>query len=272
MSKYQKFEDLQELGSEKIHEKTHISRDKIELVLTKSYGELGKVQFMGFISILEREYNLDLNDIREEYTAFWNEHKPSVSQQSSSILQAKSNSKQKWIVAGMAAAALLIVGGYLLQSSLSNAPREELIVLSSLHVETAETEEANGSAEANQSAEGNLSVVAAPIAAEQNTSVPAKGDALPSGQIRIVPKYKVWVGMIDTAKGTKTQQITSDPIVVDGSAALLIVLGHGMVEIESAAGKETVKERNTLRLAVENGTFRRLSQNEFQGLNNGKNW
>ena len=36
------FEDLQALGTEKIHERTHISRDKLELVLTKSYGEIGR--------------------------------------------------------------------------------------------------------------------------------------------------------------------------------------------------------------------------------------
>ena len=74
MSKYQTFEDLQNLGTEKIHEKTHISRDKLELILTKSYGEIRRVQFMGFLSILEREFGIDLNGIREEYNTYWEEH------------------------------------------------------------------------------------------------------------------------------------------------------------------------------------------------------
>ena len=45
------FEDLQKLGTSVIHEQTHISRSKLELLLNKTYGDLTRVQFMGFMSI-----------------------------------------------------------------------------------------------------------------------------------------------------------------------------------------------------------------------------
>ena len=93
------FEDLQALGIEKIHEQTHISRDKLELVMGKAYEKIGRVQFMGYISILEREFGVELNNIKEEYKAFYNENAEMMTPKPSVILQANVNSKPKWVLA-----------------------------------------------------------------------------------------------------------------------------------------------------------------------------
>lgn len=261
MNKYQTFDDLQTLGTEKIHEKTHISRDKVELLLTKSYGEIGRVQFMGFMSILEREFGMDLGDIRNEYTAYWEEHAGALPPKESVILQAQSNTKQKWMMAGAAVIALLLGGGYFLQGILSNEPIEEVMNLNSLAIEpVALVREVNTSTveEANVTAEANQTVAAVP--------------ATEPAALTIRPGYKVWVGMIDMDSGTKTQQITNDPIVVDTARKWLIVLGHGWVEIETKDGKQVMKEKDTVRFLAENGTLKPLSKAEFTELNGGKTW
>lgn len=264
MSKYQTFEDLQSLGTEKIHEKTHISRDKLELVLTKSYGDIGRVQFMGFLSILEREYGIDLNDIRVEYTAFWEEHGPATPPKESVILQPKSNTKQKWVFAAVVLIAVLMGGGYVLQNFLSTQPGEELMDLTSLAVEPAPAIESNTTAaeESNVTAEAEETEIA-----DANTT--AVGD---DKTVTIRPVYKVWAGMIDLASGAKTQQITGEPIVIDTTKNWLIVLGHGRVEIETPKGKETLKEKETVRFVYENGSLKQLSREEFLVRNGGKTW
>jgi hypothetical protein len=269
MSKYQTFEDLQALGSEKIHEKTHISRDKLELLLAKSYDKIGRVQFMGFLSILEREYDINLNDTREEYDMYRDKHADLIIPKKSVILQAPSNAKQKWVVAAAAAIAILLGGGYVLQSFLSNEPSEDVMKLSSLAVEAIiEPAEANVSAETNVTSETNQTVTGT----ELNTTNPALAGAQPLNSTTILPKYKVWVGMIDMSTGTKTQKITGEPIVVDTSKNWLIVLGHGMVEIDSKSGRQLLKEKNTVHLSIENGSIKQISQSEFLERNGGKNW
>ena len=269
MSKYQTFEDLQALGSEKIHEKTHISRDKLELLLAKSYDKIGRVQFMGFLSILEREYDINLNDTREEYDMYRDKHADLIIPKKSVILQAPSNAKQKWVVAAAAAIAILLGGGYVLQSFLSNEPSEDVMKLSSLAVEAIiEPAEANVSAETNVTSETNQTVTGT----ELNTTNPALAGAQPLNSTTILPKYKVWVGIIDMSTGAKTQKITGEPIVVDTSKNWLIVLGHGMVEINSKSGQQLLKEKNTVHLSIENGSIRQISQSEFLERNGGKNW
>lgn len=269
MNTYRTFEDLQNLGTDKIHEKTHISRDKVELLLSKSYGLIGKVQFMGFMSILEREYGIDLSDIRQEYVQYRQENPDTLSAAPSAVLQAKSNAKQKWVIAGAVFIALLMGGGYVLQGMFSNEPREELMKLSSVTVAPPVPQEALIAAEeANATAESN-----ATAAAEANVTVPTGVSADTTGKtITIRPLYKVWAGMVDLESGEKTQQVTSGPIVIDADKKWLIVLGHGRVEIVTAEGTQTLKETVTVRMLAENGTLKRLSKEEFLELNGGKNW
>ncbi|MEW5831992.1 hypothetical protein E0765_11950 [Sulfuricurvum sp. IAE1] len=267
MSNYKTFEDLQALGSEKIHERTHISRDKLALVLDKAYDKIGRVQFMGFLSILEREYDVNLDPIRDEYDAYRQEHAEALAPKASVILQAPSNAKRKWLIAGTVAIALLVGGGSFLQSFLSNEPREEVMKLTSLAVEAVkEAAETNTSVETNATTETNRSITAA----EHNTTKPLSPAS--AGTTTILPKYKVWVGMIDKATGAKTQKITGDPIVIDTSKETLLVLGHGMIEIETAGEKQQLKEKNTVHFCVENGALKQIRQSEFMERNGGKNW
>ncbi|MGA9045419.1 hypothetical protein [Sulfuricurvum sp.] len=262
------FEDLQALGTEKIHERTHISRDKIELVLTKSYGEIGRVQFMGYMSILEREYGLDLSGIKEEYTVFCQNHSSAYPQKQSAILQSPSNSKPKWVMAGMALILILMLGGYFLQDKMSAEPREEVMKLTTTAVEASAV---MGDVNVTESNETNMTISAVNL--DVNQSLPNVSKPLVSGkELTIRPAYKVWYGMIDMASGERVQNITADPIIIDTTKNWLIFLGHGRVEIQSPTDKTVLKEKETIRFIYENGTLKQLSRDEFIERNGGKNW
>lgn len=262
------FEDIQALGIEKIHEKTHISRDKIELVLTKSYGEINKIQFMGFISILEREYGVDLNDIREEFLQYQEENKSILSQKKpSAVLQPASNTKQKWVIAALGLIAAVITAGYFAQSKMANIPNEEIMQLSTAAVEVIdEAIELN----TTQAVETNTTEPAE----EQNITKPQVPlqNIHAEGGLEIRPIYKVWAGMIDLASHEKTQMITKDPIRIDTSKNWLIVLGHGRVEITSPSESEVLRESGTVWFVYENGALKRLTKEEFTERNGGSNW
>jgi len=269
MKQYRTFDDLLALGTEKIHEQTHISRDKVELVMTKSYGEIGRVQFMGFMSILEREYGVDLSDIKEEYLAFQQEHLKIAPEKKSVILQASTNSKPKWIAAGAAVIVLLMIGGYLAQNKMSNGPKEEVMQLTTVGMETAaETADLN----ATDANETNQSLAVAAKVEENQTKV-ISSDVMPIEKgVVIYPVFKVWYGMIDLSSKERIQNITADPIRIDTAKNWLIILGHGRITIETAAGKTESKEKNTIRFICENGTIKEISKEEFEARNGGKGW
>jgi cytoskeletal protein RodZ len=271
MKQYNTFEDLQALGTEKIHEQTHISRDKVELVMNKAYEKIGRVQFMGYISILEREYSIDLSGIKEEYTEFCSANAQVMAPKASVILQAPSSSRSKWVIAGIAVIILLMVGGYWLQAELSNAPQEEVMNLTTSAVEVVEEVEEANLSETNET---NVTASASVVNLEKNVSTPAAlGKTVASGkQLIIHPTYKVWYGMINMATSQRTQKITSDPIVIDTDQNWLIVMGHGRIEIEYPEGKTVLNDKNTVHFVCENGALKQINQKEFTERNGGKNW
>lgn len=270
------FEDLQALGIEKVHEQTHISRDKLELVMGKAYGEIGRVQFMGYISILEREYGIDLNGIKEEYKAFYNDNADMMAPKPSVILQATSNSKPKWVVAGIGLIALLIVGGYILQGKLTTAPQEDVMHLTTAAVEVVDQNSDVNVTDRNETNTSAVTVAAPEIvpvpAPDLNKSVKPAKTLVSAKELSILPKYKVWYGIIDVANGEKTQGVTKDPITIDTAKNLLIVMGHGRVEITYPDGKTQLDDRNTVYFASEQGAMKQISHKEFLERNGGKGW
>lgn len=277
MKQYNTFEDLQALGTEKIHEQTHISRDKVELVMSKAYAEIGRVQFMGYISILEREYGIDLSAIKEEYLEYYQNNAATLAPKPSVILQATSNSKPKWVVAGIAVIVLLTAGGYLLQGKLSSSPQEDVMHLTTASVEVVDQNSDQNVSDVNES--NATAPVATPVAAPttltadaNKTLTPAKQPVISGKQLSILPKYKVWYGMIDMASGGKTQNITKDPIVIDTTKDWLIILGHGRVEIEYPEGKTLLDDKNTVYFVCEKGNLKQITQQDFMERNGGKNW
>ncbi|MDD2838234.1 MAG: hypothetical protein AB7U44_06735 [Sulfuricurvum sp.] len=267
MKHYQTFEDLLALGTEKIHEQTHISRDKVELVMTKSYGEIGRVQFMGYLSILEREYGVDLGDIRQEYLAFHQEHMQNMPEKKSVILQASTNSKPKWIMAGVVLIVVLMAGGYVTQNKMSSEPKEDVMQLTTSGMDAVEKVIETNATDVNES---NVSVAVNPV--ETNTSGTVSTAVLPADGVVIHPIYKVWYGMIDMDTKAKTQDITAEPIRIDTTKNWLIILGHGRIELETPEGKKEINDKNTVWFVCEKGNMKKISKEEFETLNGGKGW
>ena len=72
------FNELNEIIEENtlptISKKTRISVQNLEALLKRDWGRLKKVQALGFLSILEREYHLDLSDMRADCRAYYETH------------------------------------------------------------------------------------------------------------------------------------------------------------------------------------------------------
>jgi hypothetical protein len=62
---------LKSIGAQKIHEKTHIARHHVQAVIHETFDDMTKIQLLGFISILEREYSVDLSDLKIKVQDFF---------------------------------------------------------------------------------------------------------------------------------------------------------------------------------------------------------
>ncbi len=65
---------LEENSIKAITQKTNISAENLENLVAANFDALKKIKTLGFISILEREYNADLNALREEALEHYSQH------------------------------------------------------------------------------------------------------------------------------------------------------------------------------------------------------
>ena len=68
-------EILDENSVKSISQRTNISENNIEILNEEAFNRLKRVKTLGFISILEREYSVDLSRLRENALAFYDEEK-----------------------------------------------------------------------------------------------------------------------------------------------------------------------------------------------------
>ncbi|MDD2951094.1 MAG: hypothetical protein PHU29_09925, partial [Sulfuricurvum sp.] len=205
---------------------------------------------------------------KDEYTKFYQDHIATLPAKQSVILQSASNSKPKWIVAGIVLIAMLMIAGYIAQGKMSNEPREEVMKLSVSTMPVKDSMIETNATDANET-----HTTAATVNIEKNTTKPNMAKTMISGKDLIIhPIYKVWYGMIDMASGKRIQKITTDPIHIDTTKNWLIFLGHGRLEVESSSGKIEFKQTDPIRFICENGVLKELNKDEFIERNGGQDW
>jgi len=62
---------LEENSIKSISQKTKISEENIENLFNQNFSVLKKIKTLGFISIIEREYHVDLSDLRQEAQEYY---------------------------------------------------------------------------------------------------------------------------------------------------------------------------------------------------------
>ncbi len=90
--------------------------------------------------------------------------------------------------------------------------------------------------------------------------------------VTIVPKNRIWVGVIDLKSYKKKSYLRDTNITITKNNSYIIATGHGHFKIYY---KDKIIDFNTLspvRLLVKNGNVTQISKDEFIKLNKGKYW
>lgn len=280
---------LKSIGVQKIHEATHISTKYIQAIFHENFEDMHQVQFLGFISILEREYGIELEELKNRGLDYFNTKiKYTKDAEIYKTFTGKKKRNFRSIYVSIALV-VFILFSFVSIRSLSNSYTEAQLVDDSA-IESAKNKIYIASNEANISIEQNVTVPAVEqnqtiaAVAEQNQTViveqnqtvllkdqnktikisEQKQNAIQS--FKITPKYKVWVGFVDLGTLKKSDKTFSDELVLDSNKDWALSFGHGFVniEIDGVVKKFTKKER--LHLLYKNRELKEISFDEYKTL------
>jgi len=276
------FERLKEIGMTKIHKETHISLSNLKMILNADFEKIPKVQLSGFISILEREYNLDLSNLRADVLDH-REEKNIVEDEENIFTPEETPTKFPKIYIAALIVLLVAIAGVLsfsddssqipsntvydknnssiqiVQENLNKIKKDK--ILSEAIDDTLEAEDTTPTA----TQEENIMI---PQTIEDETE-----DVVATvTNFTIIPKSRVWVGFIDVASQKKSQKIISKPLEMDGTKEWLFLFGHGNVKVELGDELLSYKGKKSLRFHYKDGKITKLTLEEFKNLNNGSKW
>jgi hypothetical protein len=266
-------EKLREIGAHKIFEQTHIARKFVEDILKGNFSTMNRVQFAGFISILEREYNVDLHELTEEYNAHYNaDH---ANEKEPFVVSIQENSEKTTHTKMYVAVALVLAGVALaFYSFLGSSKSEEPLAQVPVEVAMPEKEELNNTTiEEARSHLGQLDQKTAETSESTDaTAVEVTVEPVHIGKFEIIPRSNLWIGIIDLDTFQRTQKLGSEPFELASDKEWLLVMGHGYVNFSVNGEEKRFKEEKKVWFSYENGVLRQLSRSEFKEKNRGKAW
>lgn len=269
-------ETLQAVGVEAVSKQTHISQDNIKRLLERDFDAFTPIQFNGFITILEREYDLELSEWREDFALTHAElEEPLVETEHDPFADiARSKKRQRYTVAVLAGLLLLVVVVFFFV--LVNGKKDETVELNNTAIEKAKANLA--ALNARMAAENNASETAVAVspeaqANEVNATVPPQtpAPAAPAAVV-IYPASTIWLGMIDEQTHKRQVKVTDQPVRLDGSKNWLIVTGHGYLTLQSGDVNDTFKQKGRMFFACEEGICNALDEEAFKARNRGVVW
>jgi len=262
-------EKLKDIGAQKIYEDTHIPVEHVQAILYESFDGLNKIQFIGFISILEREYGENLSDIRSRGIDYFDEkNTPDEAITDDAIFKASASKKDLTLVYLIGAIVVFIIAIIYTMSSANESMDKAL--KENKAIESAEKNIAIDSNISDEnSSDENVSVVA-----DTNLTEPIK-IAEPKSithTLKIIARTEVWLGYIDVATDKKYQKTFEGEFDLDPTKEWLLYFGHGYIDVIVDGKKQEFNSKNTLRLHYQEGNIETISINDFRKLNRGNTW
>ena len=274
------FDKLKEVGVQKIHEITHISKVHIEAVLHDNFENISKVQLFGFISILEREYTVNLDDLKNRAVKYFEEHTQEPNEQKKINVFQSSKKKINLIPIYIAIVIVIFASFMLLNINSSQSEVSEDIKVDNSAIESIknnlstvviDNNSSIVSVESNQTdkvtKQMNLDSF---TESNQASEVKKASDEIIS--FKIIPNIEVWLGYIDLQTYKKYQKIFSNEFVLDPSKDWLLSFGHGHINIEVNGILKKYEIKKNMKFSYINSELKEIDLEEFKSLNRGSRW
>jgi hypothetical protein len=259
-------EKLNELGAQRISEDTHIPIGHIQAILHENFEGLTRLQFLGFISILERDFKVDLSDLRARGLTYFDEHteQEPLSAESVLVTQPKVRNYTPFYI--IIVLIIFIIALYYTIKMPDNTNKTAQIDNSKIEKVVADIDKPTlKMVDINQSIEDKniTQVKKKPI---------VKKELVVANSLTILPRSKVWLGYIDVATNKKYQKTFSTSLNLDPTKKWLLMFGHGYINIKINGVTRKFSDKNRLRLLYKDATLKKITANEFKKLNRGRKW
>lgn len=265
------FDKLKDIGAQKIHEQTHISKHHVQGILHETFDDMSRIHFLGFISILEREYGVDLSDLKQKGLEFFKNSSLTVFEETKLFTPQKSiNLKMLYILLTIA---IFIFGVYKI-SEMRSFDSINQIDNSAIEDATNTLQDQNSDENSIILTDGNDSNASENmgVGTEENATQLNDTKVLQESILKITPKSKVWMGFIEIPTNRKYQKTFSDEFTLDPKKDWLLLFGHGYLTINANGVETTFKTGKNLRLKYVDGVITKIDTEEFKALNKGLKW
>ena len=272
---------LKEIGAQKIHKDTHISKEFVQAIIHGSFEGLNSVQLIGFISILEREYSVDLSELKQQGKEYFGENDAQVLEERKVFVtpQRQKNNSTMYIILTL----LVFLGAaYYTFTYLSSMTTTEQKVDDS-HIESVQkivNEDINETkelleAQENESMNDANTTEATVEALKAEALVEEVTQEEVAEQVRtlkILPKNKIWAGYINIKTNQKYQKVFRKEFAIDVDKDWLLLFGSGTVHLEVNGEKQKYSSSQNMRFKYVDGVFTKITVTEFKQLNKGRKW
>ena len=264
------FDKLKKIGIQKIHENTHISRLHVEAILQEDFSAMTKIQLLGFISILEREYGLILDELKDTAIKHFKEIQEQHAGEEVKVFLApkrKRNLTPLYITV-----VIFIFVSIMFITMRASSDKEEITVIDNTAIDSAKSyiePEPELEPIIDTTPDENLTIKE-PEAVKLEAQEVLEKEEITS--FKIIPNAKVWLGYIDLNTYKKYQRTFKNEFDLDPSKDWILAFGHGNLKIEINGVIKKYKIKRNVRFSYVNGQLEEISLEKFKRLNKGNRW
>ena len=245
-------EEFFELYSiEEINKKTKISPISLKYIKNKEFDKLIRVKFIGFVRLIEKEYNVDLSELIEEYENFYNKDEVKQEQKEKKEVENKEKPQKesKNYFFTILIVALFIISAALYFGFLNKKEQKNEIKIQ----KTFETNNTNK--DKNLDTTKNIVVKTK----EKNLT----SNAIKDYNITIIPNEKVWFRAFNIDTNKTKEFLTSHTKIFKGN--YYMKFGHGNLTIMYNNQIIAPKTKKIIRILFKNGKYNFLNKpNEYE--------
>ncbi len=283
-------EFFEQYSIEEINKKTRISPISLRFIKNKEFEKIPRVKFLGFVSIIEKEFHIDLSELIEEYnkaTYFIKENNDTV--------KLKEPKKHNTFILLILTLILFLLGTYLLYNQY-NTPKKDIINKTNQTITTPyqidqtkysvsetqpqnkkdqyasdmntsqkiiPTEEINYSTSNPTQPQNNKIQYASDINTSPKGDFSKQTTSYPKTVI-IIPKEKVWFKAVNIDTNKTEEYLTTHTKTLIGTN-WYIKFGHGNITVNYGDKTLTPETKKIIRLLFKNGQITYMKKpNEYE--------
>ena len=249
---------------EEISKKTKISPISLRLIRNKEFEKIPKVKFLGFIKIIQKAYNIDLNDLIEEYNT--QTPQKNIQKNPQNSIPQKQKHKNSIFFIALLAFILIILGGFLLFNKLNsqksapiadNTPIIKKQTLTSSQIPNKPKKIIDINTSSNQKTkEINHSVKHIKKLKKENLTKKFK--------ITIIPNKLLWFKAINIDTNKSIEYLTTHKKILP-KGNYYIKFGHGDFNLTYNNQTISPNTKKVIRMLFKNGTYKFMKKpNRFK--------